>query len=211
MDNYYIDLGTVDYNKCLELQYKLVDLRKEHKIKNTVLFLEHNDVYTIGRKADINNYKNVNVVKTDRGGDVTFHGKGQLVTYFIFDVNINGKREIRKFLEKIENSYIDMLKKNNYDAFVGDEPGIFININNEKRKVASIGLAIKDNISYHGVALNISKEILKGFNLINPCGMNNNVMYYADIKREKAINDLLVSMENYFGTFEKINIDKIIY
>ncbi len=211
MDNYYIDLGTVDYNKCLELQYKLVDLRKENKIKNTVLFLEHNDVYTIGRKADVNNYKNVNVVKTDRGGDVTFHGKGQLVTYFIFDVNINGKREIRKFLEKIENSYIDMLKKNNYDAFVGDEPGIFININNEKRKVASIGLAIKDNISYHGVALNISKEILKGFNLINPCGMNNNVMYYADIKRGKAINDLLASMENYFGTFEKIDIDKVIY
>ena len=211
MDNYYIDLGTVDYNKCLELQYKLVDLRKENKIKNTVLFLEHNDVYTIGRKADVNNYKNVNVVKTDRGGDVTFHGKGQLVTYFIFDVNINGKREIRKFLEKIENSYIDMLKKDNYEAFVGDEPGIFININNEKRKVASIGLAIKDNISYHGVALNISKEILKGFNLINPCGMNNNVMYYADIKRGKAINDLLASMENYFGTFEKIDIDKVIY
>ena len=201
----------MDYNKCLELQYRLVDLRKEKKIKNTVLFLEHNDVYTVGRKADVNNYKNVNVIKTDRGGDVTFHGKGQLVTYFIFDVNINGKREIRKFLEKIENSYIDMLKKNNYDAFIGDEPGIFININNEKRKVASIGLAIKDNISYHGVALNISKEILKGFNLINPCGMNNSIMYYADIKREKAINDLLASMEKYFGTFEKIDIDKVIY
>ena len=201
----------MDYNKCLELQYRLVDLRKEKKIKNTVLFLEHNDVYTVGRKADVNNYKNVNVIKTDRGGDVTFHGKGQLVTYFIFDVNINGKREIRKFLEKIENSYIDMLKKNNYDAFIGDEPGIFININNEKRKVASIGLAIKDNISYHGVALNISKEILKGFNLINPCGMNNSIMYYADIKREKAINDLLASMDNYFGTFEKIDIDKVIY
>ncbi len=211
MTNYYTDLGIIDYGKCLDLQHKLVDLRKESRIKNTVLFLEHNDVYTIGRKADINNYKNVNVIKTDRGGDVTFHGKGQLVTYFIFDVTINGKLEIRKFLEKIENSYIDMLKINNYDAFIGDEPGIFININNEKKKVASIGLAIKGSISYHGVALNIGKEVLNGFNLINPCGMNNSIMYYADINREKAVNDLLASMEKYFGSFEKINIDKIIY
>ncbi len=211
MTNYYIDLGTIDYNKCLELQYKLVNLRKENKINNTVLFLEHNDIYTIGRKADPENYKNINVIKTDRGGDVTFHGKGQLVTYFIFDIRINGKIEIRKFLEKIENSYIKMLEKNGYNALLDKEPGIWIIQDNEKRKVASIGLAIDNYISYHGVALNINKNVLKGFNFINPCGMSSNVMSYVNISREKAINDLLESLEKHFGNFEMVDIDKIIY
>lgn len=104
-----------------------------------------------------------------------------------------------------------MLEKNGYNALLDKEPGIWIMNNNEKKKVASIGLAIDNYISYHGVALNIDKNVLKGFNFINPCGMNSNVMSYVDIPREKAINDLLEALEKHFGNFEMVDINKIIY
>ncbi len=209
-NNYYIDLKKMDYNRCLKLQYDLVNLREENKIPDTIVFVEHNNVYTIGRKADPENYKNINVIKTDRGGDVTYHGEGQLVAYFIFDVNIDGKREIRKFLEKIENSYIGMLNNNGYEAMLDEEPGIWINTANGKKKVASVGLAIKDHISYHGVAMNINERSLYGFRMINPCGMNSNIMSYIKMERENAIDQLLKSFAGYFGEFEKIELNDIL-
>ncbi|MEM0132751.1 MULTISPECIES: lipoyl(octanoyl) transferase LipB [Acidiplasma] len=209
MINYYIDLKRMDYEKCLRLQYHLVELRKNDKIPNTALFVEHNSIYTIGRKADPKNYENVNVYKTDRGGDVTYHGPGQIVNYFIFDVNIDGRREIRRFLENIENAYIKMLGSFGYSAMLDEEPGIWIETEKGKKKVASIGLAVKDNISYHGIALNIGQEAVNGFNLINPCGLDNSVMSYVDIPRDKAIEAIVSSLADYFGEFQKINIDDI--
>ncbi len=204
--NYYSDLGTVEYNKAMEIQKKLVSMRKENKIKNTILFLDHPDVYTIGRKSSIENYKNVNPVRTDRGGDVTYHGPGQLVAYFIFDVRIDGKVEVGKFLRNVEAGYLNFLNKKGYNALLGPEPGIWIRKNDKEFKVASLGMAIDNYISYHGMALNISQNVLKGFQLINPCGMNSNVIYYIDIDRAKAINGLIEEFTGIFGDFQ--NIDK---
>ncbi len=206
MTNYWTDLGKIDYRDALNLQYRLVKTRKEGLIPDTVLFLEHYDVYTIGRKADPSNYSNVKVIKTDRGGDVTYHGEGQLVTYFIFDVRIDGKKQIRKLLENIEESYIDMLKSYGYNATLYGEPGIWIDNNGEKSKVASLGMAVDDYISYHGMALNISPSVLDGFRLINPCGMDSNIVSYVDIPREKAIHSLIKEFSFRFGDF--IEIDK---
>jgi lipoyl(octanoyl) transferase len=207
--NYWADLGKIDYMEALNLQYKLVNERKEGKIPNTVLFLEHYDVYTIGRKSDPENYKNVNVIKTDRGGDVTYHGDGQFIAYFIFDVRINGKKEVRKFLENIEKSYIDMLKSCGYKAMLYGEPGIWINQDGIKKKVASLGMAIDDYVSYHGMALNISDSVLNGFKFINPCGMNSNVIWYVDISREEAKTKLLKELSKHFGPFREISIEKL--
>ena len=125
-------------------------------------------------------------------------------------MNIDGKREIRKFLEKIENSYIDMLKNNGYQAMLDEEPGIWIKTVNGKRKVASVGLAVKDHISYHGVAMNISEQSIYGFRMINPCGMNSEVMSYINMEREKAIDQLLKHFTTYFGKFERIELSDIL-
>ena len=210
MTNYWTDLGKIGYSDALNLQYKLVKARKDNQIPDTVLFLEHYNVYTIGRKSDPSNYSNVDVIKTDRGGDVTYHGEGQLVTYFIFDVRINGKKEVRKLLENIEESYIDMLKSYGYRAMLYGEPGIWIDDRGEKRKVASLGMAVDDYVSYHGMALNISPSVLKGFSLINPCGMNNNVISYVDIPREKAIKSLINEFSSHFGGFIEVENKNIL-
>ncbi|WP_337860589.1 lipoyl(octanoyl) transferase LipB [Ferroplasma sp.] len=208
--NYWTDLGKIDYMEALDLQYKLVYERKENKIPDTVLFLEHYNVYTTGRKSVPDNYKNVNVIQTDRGGDVTYHGDGQLIAYFIFDVRINGKKEVKKFLEKIEKSYIDMLKSCGYKAMIYGEPGIWIDHGGIKTKVASLGMAIDDYVSYHGMALNISDAVLDGFRLINPCGMNSNVISYVNISREEARSKLLKEFSKNFGPFEEVNKEKLV-
>jgi lipoate-protein ligase B len=208
--NYWTDLGKIDYRKALDIQYSLVSMRKENKIPDTILFLDHYNVYTIGRKSDPENFKNVDVIKTDRGGDVTYHGDGQLVTYFIFDVRINGNKEVRKFLEKIEESYIDMLKSYGYRAMLYGEPGIWIDAGEIKKKVASLGMAVDNYVSYHGMALNISPLALKGFRLINPCGMNNDVISYVNIPREEAKKGLLKEFSKHFGEFNYIDKKKLI-
>ena len=210
MTNYWTDLGKIDYRSALDLQYRLVSERKNNKIPDTVLFLDHYNVYTIGRKSDPENYRNVRVIETDRGGDVTYHGDGQLIAYFIFDVRINGKKEVRKLLEKIEESYIQMLKSLGYRAMLYGEPGIWINQDGTKKKVASLGMAVDDYVSYHGMALNISDAVLEGFKLINPCGMNNNVISYVNISREEAKSDLLREFSKHFGEFEYVDREKII-
>ncbi len=204
MTNYWTDLGKIEYNDALNLQYRLVRARKNNLIPDTVLFLEHYNVYTVGRKADPANYTNVNVIKTDRGGDVTYHGEGQLVAYFIFDVRINGRKEIRKLLENIEESYIDMLKSYGYMAMLYGEPGIWVDDNGKKRKVASLGMAVDDYVSYHGMALNISPSVLEGFAPINPCGMNSNVISYVNIPREKVIPSLIYEFSRRFGEFTEV-------
>lgn len=208
--NYWTELGKVSYSDALDIQYNLVARRKENKIPDTILFLDHYNVYTIGRKSDPENYRNVNVIKTDRGGDVTYHGEGQLITYFIFDVRINGKKEVRKLLENIEESYIAMLKTYGYNAMLYGEPGIWIDKGGVKNKVASLGMAVDDYVSYHGMALNISASVLNGFRLINPCGMNSSVISYVDIPREDAIKGLLKEFSRHFGEFSYIDKEKLI-
>jgi lipoyl(octanoyl) transferase len=209
MTNLWADLGKIDYKEALDLQYKLVKAHKESSIPNIVLFLNHYNVYTIGRKSDPDNYKSVRVIKTDRGGDVTYHGDGQLVTYFIFDVRINGKKEVKKFLESIEESYIDVLKSFGYKAMLYGEPGIWIDQGGIKNKVASLGMAVDDYISYHGMALNISESALKGFKLINPCGMNNDVISYVNISRDEAKSSLIREFSKHFGPFAGIEKERL--
>ncbi|MEM0139993.1 MAG: lipoyl(octanoyl) transferase LipB [Ferroplasma sp.] len=208
--NYYTDLGTVEYTEAMELQHRLVLLRKDGKIPNIILFLDHPDVYTIGRKSDAANYKNVNVIRADRGGDVTFHGRGQLVSYFIFDIRIDGKPEVGILLKRIESAYLNFLKLYGYEAELDKEPGIWIRHNGTKLKIASLGMAVDNYISYHGMAMNISSEAVKGFQLINPCGMNSNVISFVDIPRDSAITGLIDQFKEIYGNFKKIELKDIL-
>jgi lipoyl(octanoyl) transferase len=208
MENHYtsnlaVDLGRIEYRKCLDLQLSLVSLRREGKIPDTMLMLEHDPpVYTIGRKSDPLNFQGVDVVRTDRGGDVTYHSPGQLVIYLIFDLRSEGRVDVRAFVKSVENIIIEMIEKKGHRATVGEEPGIWIETG---KKVASLGMAIDNGISYHGVALNISEEPLKGFSLVNPCGLDPNVMGFVDFDRKEAMENAVRIFSERFGKFEPID------
>lgn len=200
-----VDLGKMEYRKCLELQLSLVSLRREGRIPDTILLLEHDPpVYTIGRKTDPLNFKGVDVVQTDRGGDVTYHSPGQLIVYMIFDLRRDGKVDVRRFVKKVEDVIIMLLERKGHKAAVGDEPGIWIETG---KKVASLGMAIDNGISYHGAAINISERPLKGFSLVNPCGLDPSVMGYVDYDRDEAARNIVELFSDKFGKFERADRD----
>ncbi|QRF75392.1 lipoate-protein ligase B [Thermoplasmatales archaeon] len=202
--NLHTDLGRISYADCLDLQMKLVSLRKAGKVGNVLLFLEHYPpVYTIGRKADPKNFNGVEVVKTDRGGDVTYHSPGQLVSYIIFNTEKDGKRDVRKFVHSVEGVIMDTLRFFGYESYVGEEPGIWIR--NPDRKVASIGMAIDGNISYHGFALNLTREPIEGFTAVNPCGLDPAVMGYVPLERSAVIREIVRNFADRFGPFNELS------
>lgn len=206
--NLATDLGRISYDSCLDLQMRLAELRKAGIIGDTVLFLEHDPpVYTIGRKSDPSNWPGIDPVRTDRGGDVTYHSPGQLVFYPIFNLLENGKVDVRAFVRRIEKSVMDALLENGVETYVGEEPGIWTK--DGDRKVASLGMAIQGNVSHHGVAVNISPEPLEGFARINPCGLDPKVMGYVPIGRSRLIGSLLKSLSETFAPFEMVGKDDI--
>lgn len=201
--NLAVDLGRITYKECLELQLKLVELRRNGYIGNTILFLEHDPpVYTIGRKSDPKNWPGIDPVRTGRGGDVTYHSPGQLVVYPIFDLSENGRVDVRAFVKKVENVVVSALRRNGVETYIGnEEPGIWTVDRN--RKVASVGMAIDRNVSYHGIAINITPEPLEGFKRISPCGLDPSVMGYVEIKRDDLVHTLMNEFSSSFAQFTK--------
>ena len=181
-----IQLGTIDYSTGLRLQQRLVELRKDAKIGDTLLLLEHTPVITLGRNAKAANIiasreellrRGVEVFECDRGGDVTFHGPGQLVAYSIFDLRgMSSADRKRKTLGAIE--YVrrleDMLIRTCADFKIGTKriaglTGVWTS-EGEVAKIAALGVHISRAVTSHGVALNVNTN-LDYFNLIIPCGI----------------------------------------
>lgn len=197
-----IDLGYIEYQHCLAIQKRLVSLKKVECIPDMLLFLEHEpSVYTIGRKADPANFANVDTVATERGGDVTYHSRGQLVVYPIMDIRVSGRRDVRAFVRKLEQGIIDALSVFGFNAQIGDEPGIWV----DGRKVGSIGLALEDYISYHGISVNYSPEVLSGFSRIRACGVDPTLIGFVDIDRRKLVDEITSSFSSIFGQFTEID------
>ena len=197
-----VDLGTIEYQRCLDLQHLLVSRRKMGIITDILLFLEHSPgVYTIGRKADPANFPGLYPLRIERGGDITYHGEGQLVVYPIFDMRSSGKLDIRRFVHRVESVAISALKHLGYEAFVGAEPGIWVG----KKKVASIGMAIDGFVSYHGIAFNYSPKVLEGFMRIRPCGLDPGSMGYLETSRAKLLQALSEAFSSEFGDFSIID------
>ena len=143
----------------------------ENRDENTpdeLWILQHHDVLTqgqAGKPEHILMPSNIPVVQTDRGGQVTWHGSGQLVAYFMFDLNRLGWN-VRTLVSYAENLMIALLKKYGIAAYAKpDAPGVYVN----ERKIGSLGFKIRKGRSYHGLALNIDCD-LSGFHTINPCG-----------------------------------------
>ncbi|MEC5125547.1 lipoyl(octanoyl) transferase LipB [Verrucomicrobiales bacterium BCK34] len=165
-------LGRVNYSDGLDLQNELVEQRQKGEIGDTVLLLEHEPVYTIGRTRD---QSSLNLEKTlphpvfevNRGGQATYHGPGQLVGYLILDLVPYGK-DLHTYLREIESILIDFtaefgINSNRREGLTG--------VWAETRKLASIGVGVRKWVSMHGFGLNISSD-LSGYDSITPCGIS---------------------------------------
>lgn len=170
---WHLPLGQVEYEKVWSWQRGLVKLRESGFARDTIITVEHPNVITVGKDGHEENYTGLSQapVKVERGGDVTYHGPGQLVVYFIFNLTRRG-RDLHKFMDSIQQSIIRTLGDYDIEASKGDEyTGIWVG----KEKIASIGVAVQRWITFHGAAINLNTE-LSEFRKINPCGLKPEIM-----------------------------------
>ena len=158
-------LGTVNYHETLELMRAHI---KEKDFSNEIWLLEHPPVFTLGTAADNSHVldpKEIPVVQSDRGGEVTYHGPGQLVIYFLLDIKKLGCGP-NKLVVSIQEFIKELLSDLSIESsFIEGAPGVYVN----DKKIASIGLRISKNKTYHGISINFDMD-LKPFTYINPCG-----------------------------------------
>ncbi|AOT72572.1 lipoyl(octanoyl) transferase LipB [Geosporobacter ferrireducens] len=170
-------LGKKDYQETLVIQERLLLMRQQEKIIDTLILVEHPPVLTLGRRGEHTNIvvskevlekQGIYIYEVNRGGDVTYHGPGQLVGYPIFDLN-NYDRDIKSFVIRIEQVIISLLK-NEYDieAYIKDKKytGVWVN----EKKITAIGIAVKRWVTMHGFAFNVNTN-LEHYHWINPCGI----------------------------------------
>ena len=175
----------VKYSVAIKfLEKRLMEINNNKK-GNLIWILEHEEVYTAGtsyKDEEILN-RDINLVKTNRGGKITYHGPGQLICYFVIDLK-QRKKDIRKFITIIEKTIIESLSEFNIESF-GDPKniGIWINDKTDIKKVAAIGIRVSKWIAYHGFAININNDLLKYQNII-PCGISD-----KGVTNLKNIND----------------------
>jgi lipoyl(octanoyl) transferase len=176
-------LGRVDYHEALELQKRLVTDRAEGRIGDQLLLLEHPPVLTLGRTADPSHIRadaatlgarGIEVIRVERGGEVTYHGPGQLVAYPIIRLGDRGIL-VRPLVAALEAAMIETCARLGVEAIRRDgHPGCWIEgdpgRDRPHRKIGALGLRIERGVSYHGIALNIDVD-LRDFDLIDPCGM----------------------------------------
>ncbi|NVK23829.1 MAG: lipoyl(octanoyl) transferase LipB [Gammaproteobacteria bacterium] len=156
-----------DYQTIWQAMQDFTDNRNEHVIDELWL-VEHAPVFTqgqAGKEEHLLNTGDIPVVKVDRGGQVTYHGPGQLVVYLLLDLK-RRKLGVRDLVTKIEQSIVDLLAKYQITAYAKkDAPGVYV----DDKKIASLGLRVRRGCSFHGLALNVDMD-LEPFLRINPCG-----------------------------------------
>tara|TARA_B100000579_G_C22802944_1_gene840921 strand:- start:1040 stop:1759 length:720 start_codon:yes stop_codon:yes gene_type:complete len=167
----FIYLGKVEYKDAWQLQKKIHNSVKNKNISSTVLYLEHNHVYTLGKNADsnfiLNNYpKDVEVIQTDRGGQVTYHGPGQLIGYPIINLE-NYKKSVTWYMRNLEKIIISTLKK--YGILAGIKEGM-TGVWVDDEKICAMGVRLSRWVSMHGFALNLKPE-MKYYDGMIPCGI----------------------------------------
>ena len=179
-------LGLCDYEDSFLMMKSQI---KDEDFKNEIWFLEHPSVFTLGTAADkkhILDSKDIPIVQSDRGGEVTYHGPGQLVIYFLIDIkNSNlGPKSLVKTLQEFTQS---LLKNFSIESdFIEGAPGVYV----DGKKIASIGLRISKGKSYHGISINVDMD-LQPFTYINPCGYEGmQVTQIKDFKKDVTIKEV---------------------
>ena len=162
----------VNYLDAIKFLEKRVDKINKNQAKELIWILEHPSTFTAGvsfNKSEILD-KSIEIIKTSRGGKITWHGPGQLICYLVINLN-NRKKDIRKFLNIIENSIIVSLKSFGINSFSDRKNiGIWTQLNNEEKKIGAIGIKVKKWIAYHGFSININNDTTN-YNKIIPCGI----------------------------------------
>ena len=168
------NLGRVSYTDCLRLQHQLHSRCVSTEIPGALLLLEHDPVITMGVRTSRGNVlagreallaRGIELVQTDRGGDVTYHGPGQLVGYPILRLRELGG-DLHAYLRTLEQLIIDALEEFGLTGERNPPAGVWVG----RKKVCSIGIAVRRWVTYHGFALNVNPEMSR-FSLINPCGL----------------------------------------
>jgi len=204
----------VKYEEAIDyLENRLIKLNKK-RAKELIWILEHDEIYTVGKnfiKDEVLN-KNIKITKTNRGGKITYHGPGQLICYFVIDLN-KRKKDIRKFIGLIESTIIETLNEFNIKTFNDKKNiGIWYKEKNKDMKVAAIGLRISKWIAYHGFSININNDLTKYKNII-PCGIKNKGITnlyniknqnYKNLKNKIITNLYNIKNQNYKNLKNKI-------
>ncbi|WP_423967893.1 lipoyl(octanoyl) transferase LipB [Candidatus Binatus sp.] len=164
------ELGVVDYDDAIAMQTAMLGARIEGRVGDTLLMMEHPHVFTLGRGADerfiVGNRERVPVRRVSRGGEVTYHGPGQLIGYPILKLE-GRERDVTKYLRSLEAAMIDAIAKFGIEAARREGmTGVWVGA----RKIASIGVGIRRWTTWHGFALNVSTD-LSYFDSIVPCGI----------------------------------------
>jgi len=189
----------------MEDRLKDIDLKK---VDDLIWVLEHDHIYTSGTSYNENEIidKSINIIKTNRGGKITYHGPGQLICYFVIDLK-KGKKDIRKFISVIEKSIIETLNLYDIETFADKENiGIWYNDNSTIKKVAAIGVRVSKWIAYHGFSININND-LKKYNAIIPCGIKDKGI--TNLKQIK--NQNYDDLENKLIEIFKTNLKNLIF
>jgi lipoyl(octanoyl) transferase len=180
----------IEYVKAIKFLEERIDKILKKKEKELIWVLEHPSIYTAGstyKESEILD-KSIIVHKTNRGGKITYHGPGQLIFYFVLDLNKKNK-DIRKFINIIEKTIIETLNQYKIKSIADRKNiGIWVKRNKKLKKVAAIGIRVKKWIAYHGFSINI-KTNLKNYEKIIPCGINDkDLINLCTIKRQNYNN-----------------------
>ena len=190
----------VDYIKSMKILEKRVQDVLLEKKDELLWILEHNTVYTGGINSNEKDLidKNLQIIKTNRGGKYTLHAPGQKVVYFVLNLN-KRKKDIRKLINNIEKCIIEVLKEYKIKSYTDRKNiGIWVKTKNNSMKIAAIGIRVKRWIAYHGFSLNVSNNLSK-YKAIVPCGI-----------KDKGITSLKELGINNYNNIEKIIIKKFL-
>ena len=189
----------INYFDAIKLLEERLDDLYEHKAKELIWILEHDEIFTAGTSYKENEIldNSIDLIKTNRGGKITCHAPGQLICYFVID--LRKKKDIRKFISCIEKTIIETLKHYKIETFSDkDNIGIWHKKNDSISKVAAIGVRVKKWIAYHGFAININNN-LEQYKKIIPCGIT-----------DKGITNLININNNDYSDLDKLLIEKFI-
>jgi lipoyl(octanoyl) transferase len=209
------ELGRTDYSTALELQRQLIAERQQGLIPDQLLLLEHPHVITLGRNGHAANLltspevldrAGIAFYPTDRGGDVTYHGPGQLVGYPILDLR-EWKRDVGAYVRAVEQAIIDTLA--DYGISAGRIPkltGVWV----DDRKIAAIGVHISRWVTSHGFALNVSTD-LSYFQYIVPCGLAKPVTSMAALGVRASLKEVGQTLAAHFGRVFDCEMGELIH
>ena len=192
-------LGLVDYLPTWQLQREIQNQVIEGVTQNTLLMLEHNSVYTAGRRTELKDrpIDGTPVIDTDRGGKITWHGPGQLIGYPI--IKLRNRNDVVGFVREIETSIIAALSEFGITSErYCERSGVWLRDNGNDRKISAIGIRVAKGVTIHGFSLNVNPD-LSFFDRINPCGFTDSgvTSMAKELGRDITISEVLPVVERY--------------